>query len=107
MGALVTFAKDMEAGQLEKAGKTAIDQANKTIEWASNDIARFKNPTDVQKHLDQQKKGISTVTDLMKDLGKAKGKAREEIKADLKEAIDRLKGHDKDIRQKPQVPESK
>ena len=96
------FSKDAEAGQLQAAGKDAIDNASATIEKASQDIASFKNPTDVTAHIEGLKDGIKEVKDLSNQLDKTKGKdARSAVKEKLKEAIDQLKGHTKDTQQKP------
>ena len=96
------FAKDAEAGQLQKAGKDAIDQSSTTIEKASRDLERFKNQTDVKQHIEAQQKGIDRVSDLSNQLDKAKGRSeRDNIKAQLKEEIEKLKNHDRDLKTKP------
>ncbi len=107
MGAIagVFFSKDAEAGQLQAAGREATDKANATIERASQDIAGFKNPADVNSHIDELKKGVDQVKDLSGRLDTTKGKAeRDKIKAELKKEIDQVKGHEKDLRQKPKAP---
>jgi RHS repeat-associated protein len=99
------FSKDAEAGQLQGAGREAIDRASATIEKASQDIASFKNPADVQDHIDGLQKSMDRVRDLSSQLDKTKGKTeRDKIKAELKKEIDKVKGHEKDLRQKPKAP---
>jgi RHS repeat-associated protein len=104
MGAIsgLFFSKDAEAGQLQAAGRDATDRANATIERASQDIAGFKNPADVKSHIDELQKGVDRVRDLSGQLDKTKGKTeRDKIKSDLQKAIDQVKGHEKDLRNKP------
>jgi hypothetical protein len=100
--------KDAEAGQIEAAGRAAIDAASATIEKASQDLAKYNNPTDVLAHIEGNKEGIQRVKDLSDMLDKAKGKtARDEAKKKLKDAIGDLQGHDKDLRQKPKDKKKK
>jgi RHS repeat-associated protein len=94
--------RDAEAGQLQAAGREATDKANATIERASNNLTGYKNPNDVSAHIDELKKGVDRVKGLSTQLDTTKGKAeRDNIKSELKREIDQVKGHEKDLRQKP------
>ena len=96
------FSKDAEAGQLQAAGRDATNKANAAIEKASHDKASFKDPTDVQEHIDKLSEGVARVGDLSKQLDQTKGKAeRDKIKAKLKAEIKEVNGHEKDLSDKP------
>lgn len=97
-------AKDPEAGQLQAAAKGAIDKASATIEKASQELATFKNPTNVRTHIDQLQKGVDRLRELSPQLDKTKGKAeRDKIKSKIRRETDQVKGHEKDLREKPKV----
>lgn len=94
--------RDAEARQLQGAGRDATDKANATIERASQDLGSYKNPNDVSAHIDDLKKGVDRVKGLSTQLDRTTGKAqRDNIKSELKRETDQVKGHEKDLRQKP------
>ena len=87
---------------MQGARRDATDKANATIERASQNLEGYKNPNDVSAHIDELKKGVNRVNTLSSQLDRTKGKAeRDNIKSELKREIDQVKGHEKDLRQKP------
>lgn len=53
-------------------------------------------------HIDKLREGVDRVNNLSNQLDKTKGKtARDNIKNELRQEIDQVKGHEKDLRQKP------
>jgi len=99
------FSKDADAGRIVSGAAGAMSAAERVIAKAQAGIAAglYKDPADVQKHIDDQKKGVQATQGLVKQLDTAKGKARDAIKDAIKKATEALKGHNKDIEQKPKA----
>jgi hypothetical protein len=77
----------------------AIDAAIKGI-----DAGEYKDATDVQSHVDKLKEGMKEVAKKIEVVKTAVGqKARDAAKKDLEKATKDVKGHEKDLRQKPQI----
>jgi RHS repeat-associated protein len=104
------LAKDAQAGGLIKEGKDANDKAAATIDAANKGIAagKYEDRDDVQTHIDKLKGGMADVQSKINGVKTAVGqKARDAAKAALKKATKEVKGHEKDLQQKPKVKEEK
>jgi RHS repeat-associated protein len=105
----ISFSQDAQAGALIKAGRDANAAAVATIEAAINGIAagKYKDPVDVQQHIDKLNEGMQEVAKATEALKNAVGqKARDAAKAALEKATQEVKGHEKDLRTKPPKPKS-
>lgn len=103
------LSQDAQAGALIKAGKDANAAATATIEAAIKGIAagKYKDPVDVQQHIDKLNEGMQEVAKATEALKNAVGqKARDAVKAALDKATKEVKGHEKDLRTKPPKPKS-
>lgn len=106
----VVLSQDAQAGALIKAGKDANDAASATINAAIKGIAagKYKDPADVQDHIDKLNKGMHDVAKASEGLKHAVGqKARDAAKKALEKATKEVKGHEKGLRQKPKKEEKK
>jgi RHS repeat-associated protein len=105
MARQVALSQDAQAGSLIKDGKDANKDATATIEAANQamDAGKYKNPVDVQQHIDKLNKGMEEVVKATEALKNAVGqKARDAAKEALRKAIKEVKGHERDLRTKPQ-----
>ena len=109
MARQAALSQDAQAGALIKSGTDANNAAKATIDAAIKGIAagKYKNPVDVQEHIDKLNKGMQDVAKATEALKNAVGqKARDAAKAALKKLIKEVKGHEKDLRTKPPKPNS-
>ncbi|HET6843007.1 MAG TPA: RHS repeat-associated core domain-containing protein [Candidatus Angelobacter sp.] len=105
-----SLSKDAQAGALIKDGKDANTAATATIEGAIAGLAagKYKDATDVQEHIDKLNEGIKDVQRAINGVKNAVGqKARDAAKEALKKATKEVKGHDKDLQQKPKIKTDK
>ena len=66
--------------------------------------AIFKDRDDVKAHIKELQKGVDRVRDLIAQLDKTRGKTeRDKLKSGLQREIDQVKGHEKDLQEKPKV----
>jgi RHS repeat-associated protein len=108
MAQQAALSQDAQAGALIKSGTDANKAATATVEAAIAGLAagKYKDATDVQAHVDKLKAGMSDVQSKINGVKTAVGqKARDAAKAALKKAVKEVKGHEKDLRQKPQIKE--
>jgi RHS repeat-associated protein len=102
----VALSQDAQAGALIKEGTDANKAAAAAVDEAIKGIAngKYKNPADVQTHVDKLKEGMKEVAKAIQGVKTAVGqKARDAAKKDLEKATKAVKGHEKDLRQKPKV----
>jgi RHS repeat-associated protein len=106
MAQQAALSQDAQAGALIKSGTDANKAATATVEAAIAGLAagKYKDAADVQTHIDKLKGGMSDVQSKINGVKNAVGqKARDAAKAALKKATKDVKGHEKDLQQKPQV----
>jgi RHS repeat-associated protein len=107
MARQLALSKDAQAGALIKDGKDANAAATATIDAAIKGIAagKYKDPVDVQEHIDKLNEGMKDVAHATEALKNAVGqKARDAAKKVLEKATKEVKGHEKDLRTKPPRP---
>ena len=106
MAQQAALSQDAQAGALIKVGTDANKAAAAAIDAAIKGIAagKYKDPTDVQQHIDKLYEGMKDLAKKIEAVKTAVGqKARDAAKDALKKATKDVKGHEKDLRQKPQV----
>jgi RHS repeat-associated protein len=108
MAQQAALSQDAQAGALIKSGTDANKAATAAVEAAITGLAagKYKDATDVQSHVDKLKGGMSDVQSKINGVKTAVGqKARDAAKAAINKAIKDVKGHEKDLQQKPKIKE--
>lgn len=106
MAQQAALSQDAQAGALIKAGTDANKAAAAAIDAAIKGKAAgiYKDADDVQSHIDKLNEGMREVARKIQAVKEAVGqKARDAAKKALEKATKDVKGHEKDLRQKPQV----
>lgn len=106
MARQAALSQDAQAGALIKSGTDANKAAAAAIEAATagKKAGIYKDPNDVQAHIDKLKEGMKDVARKIEAVKNAVGqKARDAAKELLKKATKEVKGHEKDLQQKPKI----
>jgi RHS repeat-associated protein len=110
MAQQAALSQDAQAGALIKSGtdanKAAAAAIAAAIEGKKAEI--YKDTNDVQAHIDKLNEGMKDVARKIEAVKNAVGqKARAAAKELLRKAIKEVKGHEKDLQQKPKIKNKK